>query len=244
MVNKLLNRLKFYNGRVHSIEKERFVEFEIASILDRYYSGLNIDSVILLEDLGPFALDFTNVYQWSKEIQDIDKKSARLFTIWAEDKETREIVVLVKGYFVLVPFKLTKLSLKEYHMVDDQYPFYPLALFTSFRTTIKEEVSFDDLIDLILHEVDNFWGNLRNELINSLDKKSDLWKRFVLSFENIIHHSFLCPSIDRELIEALKRKNCRITGVMQILASSTPSYDEVTVKSHIKEAQHLLKQYK
>ncbi|MFX0174369.1 MAG: hypothetical protein ACFE9L_21030, partial [Candidatus Hodarchaeota archaeon] len=56
------------------------------------------------------------------------------------------------------------------------------------------------------------------------------------------HFSFMCSSFDRELIEALRRKNYRMTGILQMFASSTPSYDQAMVSSHLREAKKLLEQ--
>ncbi|MFX0172297.1 MAG: hypothetical protein ACFE9L_10280 [Candidatus Hodarchaeota archaeon] len=86
------------------------------------------------------------------------------------------------------------------------------------------------------------WIECKKTIIDYLKKGSDLWKRYLFSFEKLIHFTFQCPSIDRELIDSLQRNNYRITGILQFLASPSPSYDEAFVKHHILEAKEQLKE--
>ncbi|MHA2165349.1 MAG: hypothetical protein ACXAAT_05730 [Candidatus Hodarchaeales archaeon] len=63
---KNITNLKFYDGRYHSIDKERLHKFEMEAVINRFYGGRNITSTNLIEDLGPIQLDFTNVHPWSE----------------------------------------------------------------------------------------------------------------------------------------------------------------------------------
>jgi hypothetical protein len=45
-----------------------------------------------------------------------------------------------------------------------------------------------------------------------------------------------------ELIDSLQRNNYRITGIMQLLTSPSPSYNEASVKHHILAAKKQLKE--
>ncbi|MFX1533415.1 MAG: hypothetical protein ACFFDI_04205 [Promethearchaeota archaeon] len=77
-----IERLRFYDGRERPIEKERLFEFEMKAVINRYYSGRTIDTKTLLENLGPFQIDYTNYYHyWSEETPDIDSRSARVFML-------------------------------------------------------------------------------------------------------------------------------------------------------------------
>ncbi|MFW9991528.1 MAG: hypothetical protein ACFFD4_05675 [Candidatus Odinarchaeota archaeon] len=238
----MIKRLRFYNGREHSIDKEQLYEFETKAVIDRYYSGRDIDASTLLEDLGPTVLDYTNVHHWSKEIPDIDKRSARLFTMWAEDEETGAIVALFRGFYVLLSYKWGTTYLKDYYFFNETVPYYPIAVVSSFRTTVRDE-QLDELLDRTRKEIELNWRGLRQQLIETLEKNTDLWRRYVLCFDKIVHFSFLCPSIDRELIDSLRRNDYRTTGVLQLLASPTASFDQIMIKLHLKEAERIMKKY-
>ncbi|MFW9995462.1 MAG: hypothetical protein ACFFD4_25725 [Candidatus Odinarchaeota archaeon] len=237
------NQLRFYDGRSNPIDQERLIKFEISSVIERYYHSRNIDATIVIDDLGPIHIDYSNIQGWSEEIPDVDKKSARLFTLWAEHKKTKEIILIVRGFYILVPFKFGEEELKEYHSHHKDTPCYPMAIISSFRTIITDVETLCEVVDKVKDEITANWQKTRKQVIDTL-AGTDLWERYVLSFDQIIYFSFLCPSIDRELIEALRRKNYRTTGVMQILASPTPTYDEIMVKSHIEEARKIIKEYK
>ncbi|MHA2233491.1 MAG: hypothetical protein ACXAB4_13495 [Candidatus Hodarchaeales archaeon] len=232
MPSSLIHRLRFYNGRTHSIDKKRLFEFEVKALLDRYYSGRDIDAATLLEDLGPLALDFTNVHYWSKEIPDIDRRSARLFTMWAEDEKTKEVIAIFRGFYVLLPFKWRKKDLENYYFCQESVPYYPVVVISAFRTSVRDEEQIDALLDRVKKEIELNWRELRQAIIKALDNQTDLQQRYILCFDQIIHYSFLCPSIDRELIDALRRKDYRTTGVMQLLASPSASYDEILSKQN------------
>ena len=95
-------------------------------------------------------------------------------------------------------------------------------------------------LDQMRDSISQNWRELRKRKIARLTKGSELWKRYVLSFDNIIHYTFLCPSIDQELIDAMQRNDHRISGVIQLLASPSPAYDEETLTHHINGARKMI----
>ncbi|MFX0122971.1 MAG: hypothetical protein ACFFAE_04980 [Candidatus Hodarchaeota archaeon] len=242
MNSSKINQLRFYDGRKHPIETERLLKFEIQSVIDRFYYDRVVDAITVIDDFGSIHLDYSNIQLWSKEIPDIDERSARLFIIWAEEEKSKNVVLILRGFFILVPFKFGKEALKGYHY-DYQSPCYPMAIVTSFRTTITNIAELSELIDRVKQRIELNWRNIRQQVIDTLDK-TELWERYVLSLEKLTYFSFLCPSTDRELIEALKRQNYRTTGFLRILASPTPSYDEIMIKSHVSEAKKLIEKHK
>ncbi|MFW9917958.1 MAG: hypothetical protein ACFFGZ_20350, partial [Candidatus Thorarchaeota archaeon] len=94
---------KFYNGQEKAIEVNRMTDFEVKSTRDRLFEGRSIDSPVLIEELGPCVIDFSNIHGWSEAIPDIHPHSTRLFTIWGEDNETGEIAGIAHGFTLLVP---------------------------------------------------------------------------------------------------------------------------------------------
>ncbi|MFX0062203.1 MAG: hypothetical protein ACFFC7_08435 [Candidatus Hermodarchaeota archaeon] len=243
MDNSFINRLRFYDGRYYSIDNERLYDLELKGLLNRYYPDYETEAINLVEELGSFMIDYSNAQHWSKEIPDIDPKSARLFTIWAEHEETKEVVVLCNGYFILQPFFIGKTQLREYYFYEEDVPYYPTAIFSTFRTIIRDLAQLNLLIDRVCEVVDQNWRELREKLIKTLKKNTALWKRYVFSFDKIVLYEFQCPSIDRELIDALKRKKYRMTGIIQLLASPSPSYDQITVENHLKQAKKIIENH-
>ncbi|MFX0211281.1 MAG: hypothetical protein ACFFDT_35195 [Candidatus Hodarchaeota archaeon] len=236
-----IEQLKFYDGRKYFIDEKRLTKFEINAFIDRYYSGRDMEVGAMAEDLGSLAIFFTNVQPWVKEIPDIDDRSARIFTLWAEDKNTKEIMVIFRGFFMLAPFKMGKKSLQDYYYFSETVPYYPIAVISQFSTVFSDRQHLMDLLDRIEEEIQKNWSGLRQRVIETLEK-TDLWKRYVLSFEKIIHFSFMCSSFDRELVEALRKRSYRMTGVLHVLASPTPSYDQAMITSHIEEASKRIKE--
>ncbi|MFQ5981203.1 MAG: hypothetical protein ACE5OZ_23930 [Candidatus Heimdallarchaeota archaeon] len=236
--------IKFHDGREEPIDVDRIIEFENRSLNDRLFQGQEeVDAKIILEELGPCVIDFANVHGWSQDIPDIHPSSARLFTIWGENTETGEVVGLIRGYFVLPPFSSSRTSTRDYYTQQERVPYYPLACISSFRTILNEREVLDEFLDQMLEAISKNWQKLRNDTIERLKKGSDLWKRFLLSFDDIIHFSFLCPSIDRGVIDALKRKDYRTTGVMQLLASASPFYDQAAKDHHLRTVQRIIDKY-
>ncbi len=235
-----LFNIKIYNGRKKPIDVERMTELENIGIVEKFFSGRGIELASVFEQLGPWACDFTNIHIWSKEIPDIDERSSRLFSLWAEDTNTRKVLGIVHGYFMVVPFALTPSSIRDYYTLQEDTPYYPMAIVTSFRTIIQEENKMDSFLDKMRDAISQNWMEIREKTIARLPKGSELWKRYIFSFDNIIHYTFLCPSIDRELIDALQRNGYRISGVMQLLASPSPSYDEATFAHHIRGAKKMI----
>lgn len=243
MTSSVIDRLLFYDGREHPIDKDRLIKFEIGSIIDRFYPTRKIEAATVIDDLGPIHIDYTNIQHWAGEIPDIDPRSARLFTLWAKDEETNEIMVILRGFYILVPFKFEKEALEEYYYYHDT-PCYPLVVISAFRTVYTDIGVLCDLLERVRIEVEKNWQKVRQQVIDTINPQSELWERYVYSFENIIYISFLIPSIDRELIEALKKMDFRTTGVMQIFASPTASYNEAMAKTHLDEAKKYIKEYK
>lgn len=240
--SSILNQLRFYDGRKHSIDQNRLADFEMRAIINRYYHGKDIDVSTLIEDLGPINLDFTNIHPWAEKIPDIDKRSARLFTLWAEDEKTKEVVLILRGFYVVLSFTWGKSQLSEYFGLTEDSPYYPIAVITALRIAIYEEDQLSILLDRIKKEIELNWRKLRRQVIKNLDKDDELWKRYVYCFDKIIHFSFLCSTKDRELIESLRKKDYRTTGVMQLLSSPTRSYDQALIKSHLKAAKQLVEE--
>ncbi len=234
---------KFYNGQENAIEVKRMTDFEVKSTRDRLFEGRSIDSPALVEELGPCVIDFSNVHGWSEDIPDIHPHSTRLFTIWGEDNETGKIAGIAHGFTLLVPFTTSRTSLAEYYSHRERVPYYPKAIIYSFRTAIQEREALDEFLSQLFETISANWREVRNKTITRLQPGSDLWKRFVFSFDQIIHFSFLCPSIDRAVIDTLKGKGYRITAVMQLLASSTPFYDQAAIDYHLRTAQQIIEEF-
>ncbi|MFW9779343.1 MAG: hypothetical protein ACFFE8_10865 [Candidatus Heimdallarchaeota archaeon] len=234
-------RLKFHDGRIDAIEKDRLIQFEIRSVLDRFYSNRTLTAAKVLNDIGSVHVDYTNIQDFHAEIPDIDPRSARLFTLWAEEIDSKDIALILRGFFILVPFDYSKEALTYYY--HHEAPSYPMALITAFRTIYDEVDTLVNVIDQVKDTLLSHWQSLRTSLINTL-RKTKLWERYVLSLDQLIYYSFLIPSVDRELISALKRKNHRTTGIMQILASQTPSYDQIQIENHLEEAKKIIDKHR
>ncbi|UCG04123.1 MAG: hypothetical protein JSW11_09070 [Candidatus Heimdallarchaeota archaeon] len=231
-----------HDGREEPVELERMIVFE-KNAYERFYEpSREYNTTRQIEKLGPVLIDFTNIHSWAKDIPDIDPRSARLFSVWFEEAKTHEIIGIAHGFFLLLPFILSSATPHEYHSFQRNVPYYPIAIIYSVRTTIRNERYLDLFLDRLREGISSNWKKTRTNVINRLPKGSDLWKRYVLSFENIIHFTFLCPSIDREIIDALERNDYRITSVLQLLASPTPSHDEATITHHLHTAREILKE--
>jgi hypothetical protein len=237
-----IDTLDFYDGRTNAIDKKRIIKFEIEAVINRYYGGENIAAVTLIEDLGSIQLDFTNVLPWAEDIPDIDKQSARLFTLWAEDQSSKDIVLILRGIYVLLPFEWRKETLEDYYDFSQENLYYPMAVLSNFRTVFKDKNTLIRLIDRVKDEIELNWQKIRKKTINRLEKGSDLWKRYLLCFEQIIHYSVACPSMDRELIGAFQNQGFRTMSVIQLMASPTSSYDLAMVKSHLSEVKEIIYQ--
>ncbi|MHA2247599.1 MAG: hypothetical protein ACXADY_21805 [Candidatus Hodarchaeales archaeon] len=215
MTTSWINQLRFYNGRDHSIDKKRLAEFETRAIINRYYAGEEIDVATLIEDLGPINLDFTNIHPWSEKIPDIDKRSARLFTIWAEDEETKDIAIILRGFYVVLSFKWGKSQLIDYFGLTENVPYFPMAVISALRTVVYDNLQLTALLDRTKVAIEDNWRELRQQTLNHLEKNDELWKRYVFCFDKIIHFSFLCSCMDRELIDSLRKEGYRTTDHQQ-----------------------------
>ncbi len=232
----------FHDGREKAIDVKRMIEFENKSTHARFFKGYDeVSAKTLLEELGACAIDYTNVHQtWSKTIPDIHPDSTRLFIIWGEDSKTKEIVSLIRGFFLLVPFTATQTTLSDYYMLEEKVPYYPYAIVTSFRTIYNKKNDLEDLINQLLEKISFNWQKQREKTISRLKEGTEIWERFMLSFDKIIHFSFQCPSIDREVIDILKRKGYQITATMHILASASSYYDKAAIDHHTRLVYKIL----
>lgn len=131
------NQLRFYDGRTHFIDKKRMSEFEARALTDRFFAGENVDVAAVIEELGPVSLHYSNVQPWAEEIPDINPRSARIYTIWAEEKETKEIVVILKGFFILTPFQWGKKQSKIIIFLETMCRIFQWLLFHHFRRFLK-----------------------------------------------------------------------------------------------------------
>jgi hypothetical protein len=234
-----IKKLQFHDGRTTPITQDRLVQFDISSVVDRFYQTRTIDASAVICDLGPIHIDFTNIHDWAEDIPDIDNRSARIFILWAENPDTDEVVLLLRGFFILVPFEFGMEQLKEYHTRHDT-PCHPMAIISSFRTIYDDVDILVELIERIDQELNNHWRERRKTLIERLERNF-LWERYVYSLDTISHISYLCPSMDRELLAALKRNDFSSTGVLQVMASPIPSYNQVSLQSHLKKAKGIIK---
>lgn len=235
-------RLKFHDGLKESIDVDRMTDFDVQSILEPLYdTRSDVDASQILEELGPWALDYTNLYDWSENTPDVHTKGSRLFQLWAEDTNSGKVVGVVRGHLALVPFTWSAVTLRDYYKKGETAPFYPMAIITSLRSTLRENRDLDIFLDRTFKEIRKAWTREREEAIVTIQKDSELWRRYVASFEEIIHFTILCPSIHRRLIDALKRKDYRISGVMQLLASTSNVYDKATIDHHIRNVEKVLK---
>ncbi|MHA2250751.1 MAG: hypothetical protein ACXAD7_10325 [Candidatus Kariarchaeaceae archaeon] len=232
--------LKFHDGRKFKIPSDKMAPFDYTSIFERYYPDKTKQAYEVFEDLGGFALEFTNLLEGYEGIPDVDDKSSRLFTLWAEDEERNEVVLIIRGIFVLTPYNFTLQKVTEYYLGKDEDDlYYPTAVLTVFRTTIVDIDQLEMLIDRSLIEIEAQWKLSRSQAIHNLTSNTRVWRRYFNSIDKLIHFTFQIPSIDREILDTLKRKDYRITNFMMLLASTTPSYDRATLEYHIKETQKL-----
>ncbi|MFW9853477.1 MAG: hypothetical protein ACFFFG_00355 [Candidatus Thorarchaeota archaeon] len=248
---KKIQQLRFHDGLSSSIDRERLLSFEMKAVIDRLYGkeGNVIYSTTLMEELGPINIDFTNLHSHLKtDIPDLDARTARLFSLWAENPDTEEIIAIMRGYFILIPFRWGESTIRDYYFYDDvnnkgeqhHTPFYPMVVIASFRTIYSEPEEIIALIERSLSEIEAHWQRLRKRLVHRIDKESKVWSRYVLAMDKIIHYTFLVPTIERELISTLRNNGYRTTGVLQLLASPTITYNETELQEHLREAKRTL----
>jgi hypothetical protein len=235
-------KIKFHNGLKEIIKSEQLIEFDYNSIMKRFFHSRDLDTSKMLEQLGDWILDFTNVHDWRKEIPDIDTRSARIFSLWAEDLRTGKIIGLVRGFFTLLPYGADKTTLQDYYTFHEELPYYPWAVICALRTIVSENKEMDMLLGQMREAISLNWSKVRQNTIKRLSKGSSLWKRYVYSFSEVIHFTILCPSFDREMIDALTRKDYNLTGIMQIYSSPSSSYDDITLKHHLRSAKKIMDQ--
>ncbi|MFW9853486.1 MAG: hypothetical protein ACFFFG_00400 [Candidatus Thorarchaeota archaeon] len=237
MVLKRNDQFAFYDGQIHPIDKERMSNFDTMAFIDRFYPDLDtITHEQIIGELGTHAIDFTNIHGWSQEIPDVDDRSARLFTIWAENVLTKEVIAIVKGHIILHPFESTRNGIKDYYFGTADTPYYPKVLITTFRIVLTEAKELNDFISQLFDVIEIKWQTIRKRVISS-SVDPEIRKRYILSFKKIIYYSCVIPSVDKDLIKALRRKDYVITGVSQILSAKSVSYDEALVAHHINIAK-------
>lgn len=121
---KKIQQLRFHDGLSSSIERERLFNFEMNAVIDRLYGkeGKKIHSTTLMEELGPINIDYTNLHKHlTDHIPDLDSRTARLFSLWAEDPKTKEIIVILRGYYIVIPFKWGSETIRDYYFYDDNH---------------------------------------------------------------------------------------------------------------------------
>ena len=64
----------FYDRQIQPIDKKRMSKFDKTAFHDRYYPDQNIITNELINELGAFAIDFTNIHSWYHELPDIDDR--------------------------------------------------------------------------------------------------------------------------------------------------------------------------
>ncbi|MBD3405955.1 MAG: hypothetical protein GF411_07500 [Candidatus Lokiarchaeota archaeon] len=229
----------FHDGRVKQATSDQMAKFDSESVIELLYESTERGTVHVTEETGPYVIDFSNIHPWGKEIPDIDKRSTRIFSIWAENQSEKKIVGLAQGYYLLFPFSWGVASLDEFYNPSGEVPYYPMCLFTSLRTTLNDN-EFEPFFDQLLNAIEKNWQKYRNQAIDIIERGSPLWKRFVLCFDKIIHYTVLCPSADRRLIEMLKKRSFNLTGVIQVLALMSQSYDKAALENHMRTAKSLI----
>ncbi len=232
-------KFTFYNGLEHKIDVNRLIEFDTAQV-QRYFSDpSSIEISQMFEDLGPWVFDYTNLQRWGNEIPDIHEHSARIFLLWAEEIETKQLCLIMRGFYALTPFDM---GVQTYYNANDKItPFYPMAILSNFRTNYKESKDIDPLIDEAMKALNSQWRQLRNKIIGRLETGSELWARYNYTIDKIIHFTLVCPSMDRELIESLRKKGYSTTGVMQLLSSPVDEYSKASIDEHIRKAQEFVR---
>lgn len=232
--------LKFYDGLKTPIDRDRYNVFENKSVLDRFFSR-NIVAVSLFETFGYGLADFTNVHPLYFQFPDI-KDTLRIFTLWAEDRKTNEVVVLLRGFYILEPF-----IVKDQTLLDDfsrlGESFQPFALVSSIRTIIQDSDQLGRLIEWVKTEIEQHWKKRRQIVIETLDPDNPVWKRFVFSFDKILYYSFVCPSIDREFTSAFRKLNFHLTSIFQQFSSPTADYDQAIIKPYLRDVKAILVKY-
>ena len=104
--------------------------------------------------------------------------------------------------------------------------------------------SLNELLIRVRQEINKYWKKLRTRVIETLDDDSDLRKRYELSVEEVINYCFICPSIDREVIEVLKNNKYQLTGFLQILTSPTTKYEAAKMEEYMREGRRLIEEQK
>lgn len=233
---------EFYDGRIHSIDPKRLQEFDIEAMVERYGYDFQTETRIVIDELGPFAIDFNNIYPYAKTVPDISKTSARLFTVWAEDKTSKKVVGISKGHIFLHHFDMTAMDQtrgyyhEEIRDIEHIRPYYPKVLITSCRLLHKDDDIIERYLKELLEFIENLWKKIRSSIIHS-SEDLNLKKRYIKSFEDIIYVTFLIPSQESSLMRVLRKKKYQLSGVMHLLSRREESYDKAIFDNHIQQAK-------
>lgn len=237
-----IDDFKFYDGTQHFIDTKRMIEFEKKAVMEKYFNKENIIAKDLIETLGPFQFDFTNMMEWSTNIPDINPKSARLFCLWVEDINTKKVVAILRGYIFLISFDWSLSSVDDYFEVKDHdIPYYPYIVISSFRNIFTTYKEIEDLVLASKKAIQKHWKSLRIKVINQLPKNSDLWNRYVASVEELISISILFPSFDLKLQNVLKELNFTTSSVFQLASSPTKTFNKAMIKDHLSQVKKFKK---
>lgn len=233
---------KFYDGRVTPVDSKKLQQFDIKAMVERYGYDFLTETNLVLDELGPFAIDFNNIFPYSKTVADIGKTSTRLFTVWAEDSISKEVIGISKGHILLHHFDMIAMGDAKgyYHEelgnMENIIPYYPKVLITSCRTILKNDDIIEKYIQELLQFIEKIWKALRSNIINS-SEDLNLKKRYIKCFEDIIYVTFLIPSQENILMRVLRKKNYQLSGVMHLMSRKEQSYDKAVLDHHIQRAQ-------
>ena len=233
---------KFYDGSQNFIDNKRSIIFEKKAVMEKFFNKENIIAKDLIENLGPFQFDFANMMQWSTDIPDIHPNSARLFCLWAEDINTKEVMCIIRGCIFLVSFDWSLSSLNDYYdLKDHDTTYYPYVVISSFRNIFTTNDEIETLVLASKQAIQNHWKVLRQKVINQLPKDTDLWLRYQKSGEEIITISILFPSFDLKLNNVLKNLNFKTSSVFQLATSSTETFDKASLEDHFSKVKKFKK---
>lgn len=250
-MNTLLKRtqIQFHDGREEAIDTKRRQDFDRKVFFERFFPNKQIDPTSIYDRFGDWMLDYTNVHAEKKKegLLDINEDSVRIFTLWAENIDTGDILCTLRGFIHLGSFGFDSSWYDDILIRDWEYSDsdlseyrYPWAIVSSFRTILKEEQDLHIIIQKVKIEINQYWKKIRKRTINRFEKGTPRWKYYVLSHDEVIHYTIVCPSIDREVIEVLLDTDFSIADFMQILVSKTPAYDEATIRHHLNTAKKIL----
>lgn len=236
-------KLRFHDGRDEPVSSDRMLAFDKDGMVRRLYGNKTLDATEVVDDLGPYTLDFTNMHSWGQEIPDIDERSARMFSVWCDDDDTGRMIGIAHGFFMLFPFTFDQPAIEGFYSLTDDGLYYPIAIFRALKFIEMSDDELNHFIDAMLDAVEQNWEKIRNKTVENLEANSPLWKRYATCFKKIIQFSFLIPTIDRALIEALRRRSYKTTGIFQVMSSPSRAYDEATIEHHVQTTREIVEDF-